>query len=43
MKIWNYEEMMLALQTMTEEEKHKLLTALLRDEAVMIMVRKEAV
>jgi hypothetical protein len=43
MKIWNYEEMMLAIMSMTEEEKHKLLTALLKDEAVMIMVRKEMV
>jgi hypothetical protein len=33
--------MLLAIQTMTEEEKHKLLTMLLRDEAVMIMTKKD--
>lgn len=41
MKIWNYEEMYLAIQSMTAQEKYKLLMALLRDEAVMIMVREE--
>jgi hypothetical protein len=41
MKIWTYEEMLLAIQSMTEEEKDKLLTMLLRDEAVMIMAKRD--
>lgn len=41
MKIWTYEEMLSAIQSMTEEEKHKLLSMLLRDEAVMIMAKRE--
>jgi hypothetical protein len=32
--------MLLAIQSMTEEEKAKLLTMLLRDEAVMIMTKR---
>lgn len=41
LKIWTYEEMLLAIQSMTQEEKDRLLTMLLRDEAVMIMAKKE--
>jgi hypothetical protein len=33
--------MLLAIQTMTQEEKDKLLTMLLRDEAVMIMAKRD--
>jgi hypothetical protein len=33
--------MLLAIQSMTQEEKDRLLTMLLRDEAVMIMAKKE--
>lgn len=41
MKIWTYEEMLNAINSMTEEERDKLLTMLLRDEAVMIMARRD--
>ena len=33
--------MLNAINSMTEEEKAKLLTVLLKDEAVMIMVKRE--
>jgi hypothetical protein len=41
LKIWTYEEMLNAINSMTEEERAKLLTMLLRDEAVMIMTKRE--
>jgi len=41
LKIWTYEEMLKAIQSMTEEEKDKLLTMLLRDEAVMIIAKRD--
>lgn len=41
MKIWTFEEMWMAIQSMSEEERSKLLTMLLRDEAVMIMMKRE--
>jgi hypothetical protein len=33
--------MLNAIQSMTEEEKHKLLSMLLREEAVMIMAKRD--
>ena len=41
MKIWTFEEMWKIIQMMDREEKDRLLTMLLRDEAVMIMMKKE--
>ena len=41
MKIWTYEEMLSAINSMTEEERAKLLSMLLMNEAVMIITKKE--